>query len=108
MTVALAPMRHECRAFSRQPCPIIVEEQRAAAVIEPEHAEEKSDVADARGDERFLRRCGRARFVNPEPNQQIRREPDQFPANEEQEQAVRDDHAEHRGGEKRERSRRSG
>ena len=59
-------------------------------------------IADARGDERFLRRGRRARFVNPESDQQIGREPDQFPADEEKKQAVRDDDAEHRRGEKRE------
>ena len=41
-------------------------------------------------------------------NQQIRREPDQFPADEKKQQAVRDDDAEHRGGEKREISEEAG
>ena len=80
----------------------IVKKQRAGAAVEPEHAEEKSEVADARRDEGLLRRGGRARFVNPETDQQIRSEPDQFPADKKQEQAVGDDHAEHGGGKKRE------
>ena len=59
-------------------------------------------IADARGDERFLRRRRGARFVNPEADEQIGGEPDQFPADEEKKQAVGDDDAEHGGGEKRE------
>ena len=47
-------------------------------------------------------------FSNPKPDQQIRREPDQFPANEEQQQTVGDDDAEHRGGEETRDRRRSG
>ena len=47
-------------------------------------------------------------LCNPESDQQIGGEPDQFPANEEQEQAVRDHHAEHRGGEEREISEEAG
>ena len=101
MNVALAPSARSAGLFEAA-ISAIVKEQCAAAAVEPEHSEEKSDVADARGDERFLCRGRRARFVNPESDQQIRREPDQFPADEEKQQAVRDDHAEHRGGEKRE------
>ena len=40
--------------------------------------------------------------MNPKSDEQIRGESDQFPTNEEQQQAVGDDHAEHRRGEKRE------
>ena len=77
-------------------------------MIEPEHAEKKSHVADARGDERFL--CGGrgARSLDPEPNQQIGSEPDEFPANEKKKQTVRDDYAEHCAGEKREISEEAG
>src|SRR5688572_31735045 len=86
----------------------IVEEKSTTAAVEPEDAEKKSEIANARGDERFLRRSGCARFVNPETDQKIGGEPDQFPADEEQEQAVRDDDAEHGGGEKREVSKKTG
>ena len=61
---------------------IVVKEQRAAAAVEPENAEEKSDIADARGDERFFCGGGGARFVYPESNEEVGREPDQFPTDE--------------------------
>ena len=37
--------------------------------------------------------------MNPETDEQIGREPHQFPANEQEQQTVRDNHAEHRRGE---------
>src|SRR5438094_389083 len=70
-------------------------------VITPEDAEKKSHVADARGNERFFRRSCGARPVDPKSNEQIRREPDQFPKNEQQKQTVRDDDAKHCAGKKR-------
>src|SRR5205814_5099355 len=79
----------------------IIKEQCATAAVEPENAEKKSHVTDARGDESlFCRRRG-ARLLNPKSDQQIRCKPDQFPANEKKKQTVRDDHAEHRAGEER-------
>ena len=101
MNVALAPSKSQTGAF-KTAAAAIVKKQCAAAIVEPEHSEKESDVADARGDERFLCRRRRARSLNPESDEQIGREPDQFPKHEEQEQAVRDNHAEHRGGEERE------
>lgn len=80
----------------------IIKEKRAAAVVEPQNTEEKSDVANARSDKRFFRSGGRARSVDPKPDEQIRRESDQFPTDEKKQQAIRDDDAEHGGGEKRE------
>src|SRR5216110_1684546 len=79
----------------------VVKKKCAAAIVEPEHAEKKSHVADARGDECLL--CGSrcARSLNPEADEQIRREPNQFPKNEKQKQTVRDDHTEHGAGEER-------
>src|SRR4029077_905873 len=79
----------------------IVEKQCATAIVEPEHSEKKSHVADARGDECFL--CSRrgARSLDPKADEQIRREPYKFPKHEKQQQAVRDNHAEHRAGEER-------
>ena len=47
-------------------------------------------------------------LFDPKTDQQIGREPDQFPANEKQQQTVRDDDAEHRRGEKREVSEEAG
>src|SRR5205809_2210957 len=57
----------------------IVEKQCATAIVEPQQSEKKSHVADAGGDEGFL--CGRrgAGSLNPEADEQIRREPDEFP-----------------------------
>src|SRR5205814_7996741 len=79
----------------------IIKEQCATAAVEPENAEKKSHVTDASGDE-CLFRCSRCtRLLNPKSDQQIRRESDQFPADEKKKQTVRDDHAEHRAGEKR-------
>src|SRR2546428_13397833 len=81
---------------------MIVKEECAAAAVEPKNAEEKSEVANACGDERFF--CGGhcTRFMNPESDEQIRRESDEFPANEKQKQTVGNHYAEHGGGEKRE------
>src|SRR5438874_10994564 len=61
---------------------LVVKQKGAAVVVEPKHPEKKPEIADARGDEGFLGRGSRARPLDPEANQQIGREPDQFPANE--------------------------
>ena len=90
------------RGLLHAPRPTVVEEQRARLRAEPQDAEEEKHVADARGDEGFLRRRRRARFMEPEPDEQIARETHHFPAHEEQEQVVRDDEAEHRRREERE------
>ena len=45
---------------SRQPLPLVVEEQGACLGIEPDHAQQERHVANARRDERLLRRGGRA------------------------------------------------
>ena len=80
---------------------VVVEQERARLRVEPQDAQKKSEVANARDDKRLLRRRRGARFVIPETNQQIRRQPDQFPADEQQQQAVRDGQAEYRRGEQR-------
>src|SRR5207249_1707893 len=79
-----------------------VEEKCTAAVIKPKHAEKKSHVADTRGDKCFFCRCGGAGSLNPEPNEQIRREANKFPKDKQQKQTVRDHDAQHCAGEKRE------
>jgi hypothetical protein len=73
----------------------------ATSIVKPEHSEEKTKVTDASGDERLL--CGRrgAGSLNPEADEQIRREPDEFPKHEKEKQTVRDNQPEHRSGEKR-------
>ena len=90
--------RDESRVFQTARAAII-KQQSAAAAVKPDQPEEEADVADARGDERLLRRGRGAWFVNPKPDQEIRGKADQFPADEEQKQAVGDNDAEHRGSE---------
>ncbi len=80
---------------------VVIKEQRAALGIEPEHSEQESDVAHARGDDRFFCRGGGGGFLKPETNEQIGRQPHQFPADEQQKQAVGDDDAQHGGRKKR-------
>src|SRR5215831_21393175 len=91
--------RDECGACAehsqtgafKTPVATIVKEKCAAAAVKPEHPEKKSHVANARSDECLL--CGSrcTRFLNPKPNEQIRRKPDQFPKNEKEKETVRDD-----------------
>src|ERR1039457_4996260 len=65
----------------------VVEEKGAGGIIEPDKPEQEAEVADPGRDERLLgcRRCGRP--VKPEPDEQIRCQSDQLPADEEQQQA---------------------
>src|SRR5262249_50075933 len=83
------------------PAPAIVEKQCTTAVVEAEHPEEKSHVADPRGDECLL--CGRRGTwpLDPKTDEQIRREPYEFPKHEKQQQTVCNNHTEHRAGEER-------
>jgi hypothetical protein len=60
----------------------IVKKKCAAAIVEPQHAEKKPHVADARGDERLFCCSGCTWSLDPKPDEQIRREPDQFPEHE--------------------------
>ena len=84
--------------------PVIVKEQCARCRVEPEHPEQEPHVADAGRDERLL--CGRGGLglVEPETDEQVGREPDEFPADERQQQAVGKDDPEHRGGEQRQKA----
>ena len=62
---------------------------------------EKSQVADASGNERFFcRRCS-AWSLNPKPNEQIGRQANQLPADKQKKQTVRNNEPEHCTGEKR-------
>src|SRR5437868_650295 len=67
---------------------VVVEKERAGAVVKPEHPQEQPEIADARGDKCFFRRCRRAGPVNPESDKQIRSNAYQFPTNEKQKQTV--------------------
>src|ERR1700690_1886607 len=73
----------------------VVEEQRAGRVVKPDHAKQEAKVADPGRDERLLRGRRRGRLVEPEADQQVRGQPHQLPAHEEEQEAVADDDAEH-------------
>ena len=81
---------------------IVVERQRAGLREQPDYAEQEKHVADARGEKGLLGRRRRRGLLIPEPDQQVRSEPDQFPAHEQEQQAVRDHHAQHGPGKERE------
>src|SRR5690349_16378836 len=86
----------------------VVKKQRAATIVEPQHSKKKSHVTDTRGDECFLCGCCGRRSLDPETNEQIRREPHKFPKHEKQQQTVRNNHSEHRAGEERQISKKPG
>ncbi len=73
----------------------VVEQQRACLRVKPHHPDQQPQIAHARGDERLLRCRRSSRALKPEPDQQVRRQPDDFPTHEQQQQAVRDHHAQH-------------
>ena len=73
----------------------IVEEQRVCLRIKPNHPQEKREITDTRSDESFFGGGRRAGLVIPKADQQIRGEPDQLPANEQQQKIVRDHQSEH-------------
>src|ERR1035441_9704952 len=85
-------------------CAAIIEEQSARFCIEPDHADKKAQVADARSDEGFLR-CGCGIWiVVPEADEEIGGEADDLPAHEEEEQAVGDNDAQHGSGKERQKA----
>ena len=86
----------------------IVKKKCAAPAIKPQHSEEESHVADARGDECLLCSGRCARLFDPKSNEQIRREPHKLPKDEKQKQTVGDNQPEHRTGEEREVRKESG
>ena len=87
---------------------MVIEKQRAGLREEPDDAEEKEDIADARGEEGFFRGRGGRGLLIPEADEQIRGEADDLPAHEEQQQAVGDDDAEHGSGKEREEAEEAG
>ena len=60
--------------------------QRAERLVEHEHAEQEAGVADAVGDEGLLAGARLVGVLEPEADQQIRREPHAFPADEQDQQ----------------------
>ncbi len=80
-------------------CAAVEEEEGAGLGVEPDHADEESEVADAGGDEGFFS-GGRGGGVGvPEADEEVGGEADDLPAHEEEEQGVGDDDAEHGSGE---------
>ena len=75
---------------------------------EPDDAEEEEDVADAGGEEGFFGGCCGGGFLIPEADEQVGGEADQFPAHEQQKDAVGDDDAEHGSCEEREEAEEAG
>src|SRR5207248_11511778 len=61
---------------------LVVKQKGAAVVVEPKQPEKKPEIADARGKEDLFICCSRARYLDPEANQQIGRELDQFQSTE--------------------------
>src|SRR5437762_2126309 len=87
---------------------MIIEQQSARLGVKPKQAEKKTEVPDARRDERLHRRGGCAWFVIPKANQQIGSKPHQFPGDEEEEQIVGDDDSQHGGREEGEKTEKPG
>ena len=83
---------------------VVVKQQCAGSRKEPDDSQQKEDIADARGEKSFLGRRRRRRLLIPEADQQVRGESDDLPAHEQQQQAVRDHHAQHRSGKEREKA----
>src|SRR5438067_1656999 len=96
-----ARAKHGKTCAFKTTAPAIIEEQCATAIVEPEHPEKKSHVADARGNECLLCSGRSVRSLDPESDEQIRSEPDKFPEDKKQEQTVGNDNAEHCAGEER-------
>src|SRR5437899_9656160 len=90
-----ARAKHGKTCAFKTTAPAIIEEQCATAIVEPEHPEKKSHVADARGNECLLCSGRSVRSLDPESDEQIRSEPDKFPEDKKQEQTVGNDNAEH-------------
>ena len=68
-------------------------------MLEPEQAQQETEVADAGGDEGLLGGGGGRRLVEPKTDQQVGGEADEFPADEEKEEAVGHQQSQHGGGE---------
>ena len=66
----------------------VVKEQCAGLRIQPNHAKQKRQIANACRDECLLGCCRRTRLLIPEADQKIRRETHNLPTHEEQKQAV--------------------
>ena len=89
-------------------CAMVVEEQRARLGKQPDDSEKKEDVANPRGEEGFLGGSGGRRLVVPEADEQVGGEADQFPIHEQEQDAVRDNDAQHGPREEREKTEEAG
>ena len=73
----------------------LLEIERAEELEQPEHPEHEAEVADAVDDKRLLAGVGRGRLREPEADQQIRTQPDTFPADEHHREARAEHQHEH-------------
>ena len=83
------------RGVLQAPGAMIVEKQCAGLRIQPDHSNKKRQVTNPCSDEGLLGCCSGWGFLIPEPDEQIRGQADQLPAHEEQQQTVRNHHAQH-------------
>ena len=81
------------------PCAVIVKKQRAGLPVEPNHAQQQTEVPDPGSDERFLGSGRRCRPFIPKTNQQVRGQAHHLPTHKQQQQAVGDQQAQHRSRE---------
>ena len=80
----------------------VVEHDRAGGHPDHQDSNHESEIANARGKKRFLRRFGSGIALEPVADQHVRSEADQFPENEQHHEIVREndpEHCEHEEGE---------
>jgi hypothetical protein len=84
----------ECACYSL--CLLVEKTDRSSLEKDQHQAEDKSPVADAVGDERFLRGRRSFVFIEIKTDQQVRAEPDTFPPDKHQKKIVREYQCQHR------------
>ena len=87
--------RHGRRGAARERGVDLVHVERAERPVQQEHAEQEAGVADAVGDERLLAGARLVRILEPEADQQVRREAHAFPADEQHEQRAAEHQQQH-------------
>ena len=85
------------RGVFQAPGTIVIEKQRAGLRIQPDHSNKKCQITNASRDEGLFGCRRGSGFLIPESDEQIRGKANQLPAHEEQQQTVRNHHAQHRG-----------
>ena len=82
----------------------VVEHDRASRHPDHQDSDHESEIADARGEKRFLRGLGRRVAFEPVTDQHVGSEADQLPEDEHHDEIVREHDPEHCEHEERERS----